>query len=109
MKTKIEIRECSWVNGKAFKWQGHIYLEGHPFAEPLISGMPQMSAPKAKASLWKAVNGYKDLINGAEVLVQKRENLKQKREEWKAKAEEKKHAEPAGTGKKKTTKTKKEK
>lgn len=83
MKTKVEIRECDWVNGRAFKWQGHIYVEGHPFAEPLISGLPQISPAKAKASLWKAVIGYKELISGAESLNRRHENLKQKREERK--------------------------
>lgn len=88
MKTKVEIRECAWVNGKAFKWQGHIYLEGQPFAEPLISGMPQMSANKAKAALWKAVTEYKELIRGAEDLNRRQEILRQKQRERKAKAEE---------------------
>lgn len=88
MKTKVEIRECAWVNGKAFKWQGHIYLEGKPFAEPLISGMPQMSANKAKAALWKAVTEYKELIRGAEDLNRRQELLRQKQRERKAKAEE---------------------
>lgn len=81
MRTKIEIRECAWVNGKAFKWQGHVYVEGHPYAEPLISGLPQNSANKAKSSLWKTIAEYKELINGAESLKRRHDNLKQAKAE----------------------------
>lgn len=77
MKTKVEIRECAWVDGQAVKWQGHAYQDGRPFAEPLISGDPMPSKDRAKASLSKALLEYKELAKGADDIMSRAVNFRQ--------------------------------
>lgn len=81
MKTKVEIRECAWVDGQAVKWQGHAYQDGRPFAEPLISGDPMPSKDRAKASLSMALLDYKELAKGADEIMSKEENFWRKKDE----------------------------
>lgn len=120
MKTKVEIRECAWIGGRAVKWQGHAYVDGHRFSEPLISGMPERTKDKAKAALWIAIAGYKEVIKGAEDASRREDEQREERAMRKAKAKQKEldgktdehgkeqQEKPAETGKK-TIKTKKEK
>lgn len=84
MKTVIEIRECDWVNGKAVKWQGHLYHESKRLAEPMISGIPERTKDKAKASLWKTITDMKGLIRDAEILAHKADRINEKEEEMTA-------------------------
>lgn len=78
---RIEIRECTWVNGKAVQWQGHAHMSDRPLVEPLISGMPATSKVMARASLNKSINEYKELAKGASAQIMAEIQLDQLREE----------------------------
>ena len=81
ISVRIEIRECTWVNGKATQWQGHAHLGDRPLMEPLISGMPAKSKVLAMASLNKSINEYKELAKGASAQIMAEMQLGQLREE----------------------------
>lgn len=78
---RIEIRECTWVNGKPTQWQGHAHLGDRPLVEPLISGMPAKSKVLARVSLNKSINEYKELAKGASAQIMAEMQLDQLREE----------------------------
>ena len=81
MKTVIETRECDWVNGRAVKWQAHVYHERKRLAEPMISGLPERTKAKAKASLWATIAELKGLIKDAEILAHKADRMNEKEDE----------------------------
>lgn len=84
MKTVIEVRECDWVNGRAVKWQAHVYHERKRLAEPMISGLPERTKDKAKASLWATIAELKGLIKDAEILAHKADRMNEKEGEMTA-------------------------
>ena len=69
MRAKIEIRECSWVNGKAMMWQGHVYSAGNRMSEPLISGKPACSPILARNSLIESLYEYAELSRQGKELI----------------------------------------
>lgn len=81
MKTVIEVRECDWVNGRAVKWQAHAYWDSKRLTEPMISGLPQKTKDRAKASLWATIAELKGLISGVEILAHKADRMNEKEDE----------------------------
>ena len=89
MKAKIEIRECDWVNGRAVKYQAHAYWDSKRLTEPMISGLPQKTKDKAKASLWMTIAQFKELIKGVEILSHCADRINEKEEKKTTKTKEK--------------------